>query len=911
MDVTENMSGEDRNLPRPRGVAEADSLLLIDVVRAVLARRDGQRWVVRPEEAWCYLTPPVNIMRRHGWKIHVSATPLSAPIVLARAAEVLIRRECSFKFGTDLQRVAQLCSNWYDRGGAGKFITVYPRDDDEFRVLTKELHEATTGLLGPQILSDRQLCAGSLVHFRYGEFSSERVFTDDGVFESRMVGPDGSEVKDERLAWFSPPSWAVSPFPDEALQVPVAPESVLLDGRFRVREAIRHANKGGVYRATDETTGLDVIVKQARRHIGAGLDGSDACDRLREEGRLLDALSELAIVPAKVAVFEQESDLFLVEEFIPGSSLRDWSAERTSLGGATKTEAAWLSRGLVAAVREVHEAGYVLQDLKPQNVIVTPFDELRFIDVEYVVEQHHEGRIAMTLGFAAPEVVELHNRRVRSTPDPLSDCFSLGVTLFCALTGMAPTWVAGIAGSPRPRAERERILAQIANNVPVLSSYLEVIVGLTEAHREDRWPLSRAEAAIATAASRSVVSVVTPAHLETEQAVMLPGGVDRLLDDGIAELIHRMTPHDRLLWPMIARVAGEQDPCSAWAGSAGALLTLSQAAGFRADNELHDAVARSAKWIGDRLTSVPRLLPGMAFGRGGTAYALHAAARVMSDDLLAVRAVEIAKKLPIDSPSPDFTHGLSGAGIAHLRLWEATQDPDLAARAVKYADAVLSAKQRRGPDWHWPISAGLNSRLAGSSVYGFAHGIAGVGAFMAAAATAAQGESDPAADRFMEAAIGAGDTLCRAARIDGDVVSWPTSVDSDVYGTSGQWCNGPTGIGSFLIDLWSLSGERRHADLAERCAATALSEAWVMPVGACCGLAGVGQFLVQMSERTGDRAFRDSAEIVADLIAAQAVRKDGIRFAGQQATDFSYAQGLAGVLSFLVRLRHGGAMPWM
>jgi len=271
----------------------ADSLLLLDVARAVLDRCGGQHWTFQPSEPWCYVRPPAAVSRKHGWKLHVAATPLSAPLVLARAAEVLVRRQASFKFATDLYRVAQLVSPWYDRGSGGKFITVYPRDDEQFRMLAGELDRAIDGLAGPRILSDKQFRQGSLVHYRYGAFTRDRVFTDDGIFESIMVGPDGSHVRDERRAWPTPPLWAPQPFPEAPVAAAAAPTSVLLADRFRVTGTVRHANKGGVYRAVDEADGSDVIVKHARAHVGADLDGTDVRDRLREEARMLDILLKL------------------------------------------------------------------------------------------------------------------------------------------------------------------------------------------------------------------------------------------------------------------------------------------------------------------------------------------------------------------------------------------------------------------------------------------------------------------------------------------------------------------------------------------------------------------------------------------------------------------------------------------
>src|SRR6185369_6516703 len=89
----------------PADRVSADAVLLLDIVQAALLRGGAHRWLVQPTDAWCAVHPPSGLTRRHGWKLHLSATPLSAPLVLARAAEVLVRHRCPFKFAADVARV--------------------------------------------------------------------------------------------------------------------------------------------------------------------------------------------------------------------------------------------------------------------------------------------------------------------------------------------------------------------------------------------------------------------------------------------------------------------------------------------------------------------------------------------------------------------------------------------------------------------------------------------------------------------------------------------------------------------------------------------------------------------------------------------------------------------------------------
>src|SRR5690242_14009086 len=101
-------------------------MLLVEI-----ARRAVPDWSVETAGMWCRVEPAGCRPRGQGWKIHVSATPLSAPIVLACSVPVLAERQCAFKFAKSLEDVAELTGTRTVRSGAGKFLTAYPEDDEE------------------------------------------------------------------------------------------------------------------------------------------------------------------------------------------------------------------------------------------------------------------------------------------------------------------------------------------------------------------------------------------------------------------------------------------------------------------------------------------------------------------------------------------------------------------------------------------------------------------------------------------------------------------------------------------------------------------------------------------------------------------------------------------------------------
>jgi tRNA A-37 threonylcarbamoyl transferase component Bud32 len=921
-----------------------DSELLLDIVRAVLSRAGNTGWTVESGEFWCLLTPPRWRMRDQGWKLHVSATQLAAPLVLARVAEVVVRTGSAVKFARGLSQLGELLSNQSNRSQGGKFVTVYPADDEQFRRLAAELDRVTDGLPGPVILSDRPVRPGSLVHYRYGVFGAEPVLGNDGVFRSMLTGPDGRQVPDERQAWFSPPPWAEAPLPGhESEPAPEpAPEpdsgpapvprpaarsepaaelaAVLVGDRFVVRSGVRHSYRGGVFRATDQWTGADVILKQARPHVLGALTGADARDWLRHEAEVLDQLAPLGLAPRKVALVTHQENLFLAEETVPGVTLRQWVADRVV--------DAWRGRGaplaatvdfagqLVRIIGAVHAQGLVLRDFTPGNLMVTPAGELRLIDLEFAVPAGTQVPAAYTPGYAGPELAAAPP--FGAAPTQQADLYSLGATILYLVSGLDPVLP---ADEPVNRPGQERLaelLARAGADLPAVRRLSLLVLGLMHDDPDQRWSLARARDFLAAAAGAADPGPERAAGELTGgggSASGLPAvAAERLLTDGLSHVLATMTPQSPWLW---GAADTNTDPCNVQHGAAGVLGVLTRAAGVLGGEQLRDGVAAAAGWVGERLTDVPRVLPGLYFGRSGTAWALHDAARLLGDDVLAARAVELAKQVPVRWPNPDICHGAAGAGMALLHLWASTGDAELRERAIHAADGVLEAAVERNGRLVWPIPADFDSTLAGLVHYGFAHGVAGVGAFLLYAGLAT-GRAD-----YLDAARRAGDTLHAVADLDADgELAWWPGGESDQDGGASRlrhWCSGSSGVGTFLIRLWAATGELRFRDLAEAAAAAVHRDRWYAPIVACHGLAGDGDFLLDVADLTGQPRYRAwAADLAAVMYARHAIRNGRLVLPAGSATrragapiTAGYGTGLSGALGFLLRLRHVGPRWWM
>ncbi|WP_199856625.1 class IV lanthionine synthetase LanL [Nocardia suismassiliense] len=867
------------------------------IAMAVLAESTaGIRWRLCVGETWCTVTPPRHRPRSQGWKLHVSATPVSAPEVLANAARVLAAHECAFKFAATPRIIAELNGVRADRAQSGKFLTVYPVDDDQLRILAEQLHEATVGLAGPAILSDRRYRPDSLVHYRFGCFAAPSDLDDTGFYEGQLRAPDGTATADARNPWFSPPSWASPPFDPPAKSGPSRKrgDPVLIAGRYLVTAAIRHSNRGGVYRARDQHTGDEVLLKEARPHIAADPTGQDARDRLRHEAAILRRLGPTGITPALRDVVTVAEHVFLVEDLIEGTSLQRWPAGRERQ--VPVTEVWQLARELTQRIATVHEKGYVLRDLAPSNVMVTPDNIPVLIDMECTVRTDQSAYIAGTPGFGAPEYFGATGRDTAQpvpAPGPEVDCFSLGATLLFVAAGINPV----LAADARPTGARlAAIVEAAAPTSPALRALAPLILGLT-AEVPHRWSLARAAVFLR---SKPIAGQELPGpELPAEK-------IDRLLCDGLSYLIDTMTPHSGYLWPRPPALP-PGDPCNVQLSAAGVLAVLDRAV-RSGKHWVAPALATAADWLDQRLTKPSRILPGLYFGRSGTVWALHSAANTLGDAALAERALDYALRIPLDWSNPDICHGLAGAGMAQLQLWRSSGDQRFAERATECADRLVQLTKAADRRVDWLAGAQFRDELAGSESYGFGHGVAGNAAFLLAAGR------DLHQPDLIEIAIGGGHALCAVAELDGDGARWPKGPGKTDTPDLNFWCNGTSGIGTFLIRLWQVTGEPRFREFAERAGRTVYRDRWRLATGTCHGIAGNAELLLDLAAATGQPRYRQWAAEIATCLYVRATERDGrllVPDDTMRAVCASYNVGLAGVLDFLLRLEHGGSRSWL
>ncbi len=128
---------------------------------------------------------------------------------------------------------------------------------------------------------------------------------------------------------------------------------------------------------------------------------------------------------------------YLVTEYVPGTDLRKWVR---SNGPLSMHEGAGVIAQVAAGLDYAHEQGMVHRDVKPGNVLVTPEGRAKLSDLGLAgplqggaENDPRFGRIVGTADYVSPDHIE-----APWNPAPAWDIYSLGCTLYYAVTGKVP-----------------------------------------------------------------------------------------------------------------------------------------------------------------------------------------------------------------------------------------------------------------------------------------------------------------------------------------------------------------------------------------------------------------------------------------------------------------------------------------
>ncbi|MEU7555821.1 serine/threonine-protein kinase [Streptomyces sp. NPDC044571] len=208
----------------------------------------------------------------------------------------------------------------------------------------------------------------------------------------------------------------------------------VLAGRYRLVEPIGSGGMGKVWRAHDELLHRIVAVKE----LTAGLyvaqaDREVLHARTQKEARAAARIQHPAVVTVH-DVLEHDDRPWIVMEYIDGPSL----AEAAKAAGRIEPrEAARIGLHVLGALRAAHAVGVLHRDVKPGNVLLAKDGRVLLTDfgiaaIEGDSSITRTGELVGSIDYLAPE------RVTGGAPDPASDLWSLGATLYTAVEARSP-----------------------------------------------------------------------------------------------------------------------------------------------------------------------------------------------------------------------------------------------------------------------------------------------------------------------------------------------------------------------------------------------------------------------------------------------------------------------------------------
>jgi len=201
-------------------------------------------------------------------------------------------------------------------------------------------------------------------------------------------------------------------------------------GPYQITDWIGQGGMGQVFKAVHSVMGRQCAVKVLPMEKST----TESRESFLREIRLQAGLD----CPYLVRAYDAGHDgnvHYLVTEYVPGTDLRRLVRQG---GQLTMSSAANVIRQAALGLHYAHGLGLIHRDVKPGNILVNPDGHAKVSDVGLaawmgMADDPRAGKIVGTADYLSPE-------QIRTPRDigPASDIYSLGCTLYYAVTGKVP-----------------------------------------------------------------------------------------------------------------------------------------------------------------------------------------------------------------------------------------------------------------------------------------------------------------------------------------------------------------------------------------------------------------------------------------------------------------------------------------
>ena len=228
--------------------------------------------------------------------------------------------------------------------------------------------------------------------------------------------------------------------------------TILQGGKYRIERVLGQGGFGITYLARNTVFDIDVTIKEFFMKDENGRDGcsvnmqnttkqelfDEQKEKFKKEARRIRQLKNEHII-AVHDLFEENGTAYYVMDYVDGESL----AERLKRTGQpmTEEEVRRILPQLLDALKNVHDAGVWHLDLKPANIMIDKFGNVKLIDFGASKQLNVQKggattstAISYTNGYAPREQMEQNYDKF----GPWTDFYALGATLYTLLTNKRP-----------------------------------------------------------------------------------------------------------------------------------------------------------------------------------------------------------------------------------------------------------------------------------------------------------------------------------------------------------------------------------------------------------------------------------------------------------------------------------------
>lgn len=282
--------------------------------------------------------------------------------------------------------------------------------------------------------------AGSSSHARF-PFAAGGVVTDrQATVLSAPRSEGGSSISpgpaagEEASPSAAPTPTSIKLFPSQRMELSEDAVAGQTLGHFTIRRRIGSGGMGTVFLADDEKLQRQVALKVLSPEQTAD---PASVQRFINEARAAARLDHDHV--ARVFFYGDDQGLhYIAYEYVQGGNLRELIRARGRLEPA---EVVAYAVQLAAALCHTSACGVVHRDIKPSNIIVTQQGKAKLVDLGLARKESLEESAQLTVAGTTLGTFDYISPEQAKDPrnvDVRSDIYSLGCTLYHALTGEAP-----------------------------------------------------------------------------------------------------------------------------------------------------------------------------------------------------------------------------------------------------------------------------------------------------------------------------------------------------------------------------------------------------------------------------------------------------------------------------------------